>query len=107
MKRRYDVAETIAVLQCIHTDNPHIELHTQVIVGFPSETAEDFQNTLDTLARLPLRRVIVFPYHEKVGTEAAAIEPKVPNAVIQQRTRHALRFLKQRGVKAVLSCDDP
>ena len=64
---------------------PHASIGTDMIVGFPGETDEDFAENLAHLPTLPLSHVHVFPYSDRPGTEASAIPSKVPGPVIRER----------------------
>ena len=66
---RYHNSEDIAdYFIKLRTVNPKIQLVTHIIVGFPSETKEDFEKTLHLLNKVHFDSVIIFPYHEKEKT---------------------------------------
>jgi len=64
---------------------PHASIGSDMIVGFPGETDEDFAANLDYLPRSPLSHVHVFPYSDRPGTAASAMPEKVDGAVIRER----------------------
>ena len=74
MKRQYSKADIIAALTNIRKKLPHAFIGMDVIVGFPSETHQQFEDTYLTLADLPWTRIHVFPYSSRPGTYANRIE---------------------------------
>ena len=64
---------------------PHASIGSDVIVGFPGETDDDFEVNAGYLAGSPLSHLHVFPYSDRPGTEAAAMTDKVPGPVIRAR----------------------
>jgi threonylcarbamoyladenosine tRNA methylthiotransferase MtaB len=98
MKRRYRRELYAERVHLIKTLLPHCSIGVDVITGFPSETAADFQETLDFLHDLDISYLHVFTYSEREDTEALNIHPIVPISERQQRTRKLrnLSFLKQQ-----------
>lgn len=78
MKRKYTSAEVEKSLLQISTRYPQAFVGMDVIAGFPSETQEQFEETYARLAEMPWTRIHVFPYSERTGTKAAAMEISVP-----------------------------
>ncbi len=74
MKRQYSKADIIASLTNIRQKLPHAFIGMDVIVGFPAETHQQFEDTYLTLADLPWTRIHVFPYSSRPGTFANRIE---------------------------------
>ncbi|MFR8348010.1 MAG: radical SAM protein [Clostridium sp.] len=60
---------------------PDISLTTDIIVGFPGETEEDFQETLDVVRKVRFDSAFTFIYSKRTGTPAAAMEDQVPEAM--------------------------
>lgn len=104
MQREHSAAEIRSVLHHARQEHPQITLDTQIIVGFPSETEEDFQATLNLVRESGFNTVVVFPYHDKKGTPASEIAAKVAPDLIQQRMRKAFNYFRKHGVKAYYSC---
>lgn len=86
MKRHYGQDEVVSALNRIRERVPNAFIGMDVIVGFPTESLEQFDDTVATLAKLPWSRIHVFPYSERPGTRAAAFEESVP---LQERHRRA------------------
>ncbi len=85
MKRQYSQEHVIRSLTEIHRRFPKAFVGMDVIVGFPTETHEQFEDTYLTLARLPWTRIHVFPYSERPGTFAARLENGVSEKEIHLR----------------------
>ena len=74
---------------------PDISLTTDIIVGFPGETEEDFLETLDVVRRVRYDSAFTFQYSRRTGTPAAAMEDQIPADVVKDRlTVFLLRFRK-------------
>ena len=85
MRRPYTLAYYRALVDAIVDRLPHASIGTDMIVGFPGETDDDFRANLDYLPTSPLSHVHVFPYSDRPGTGATAMSGKVPGAVIRER----------------------
>ncbi|WP_186566975.1 tRNA (N(6)-L-threonylcarbamoyladenosine(37)-C(2))-methylthiotransferase MtaB [Lawsonibacter celer] len=92
MNRKYDAAryaESVALLRA-HFDRPGIT--TDLIVGFPGETEEEFSATLAFVERCAFSAMHIFPYSRRPGTPAAAMPGQVPRAVKEERAHRAARL---------------
>lgn len=78
MKRKYSAEQVETSLHRIQEVVPGAFVGMDVIAGFPTETAEDFEDTYQRLANLPWTRLHVFPYSERKGTKAAVLSETVP-----------------------------
>ncbi|MFH1403647.1 MAG: radical SAM protein [Candidatus Altiarchaeota archaeon] len=95
MARDYTRDEYINMAGRILERDPEISIRTDIIVGFPSETEEDFQQTLDIIDKIPFGRVEPFIYDDRPGKPASDIQPKVPLDVMKKRKqRISVRFIK-------------
>ncbi len=106
MNRGHTIDEIVQALEKIQESNPKVKLYSQIIIGFPSETEQDFDDTLNQLSRLRLDTVTLFPYDEKERTKSTEIYPKVPADAVQRRIEKAHRYLRERKIHTVLSCND-
>ncbi|CAH2030781.1 tRNA (N(6)-L-threonylcarbamoyladenosine(37)-C(2))-methylthiotransferase MtaB [Trichlorobacter ammonificans] len=86
MRRRYDAALYRQVVEKVAQRLPDAFLAADVIAGFPGETEQEFRETCDLIAALPLADLHVFPYSRRPGTVAAAMPDQLPPAVIKERT---------------------
>lgn len=87
MRRPYAFADYQALIEQIHSLMPHASIGTDLIVGFPGETDEDFDLMRARVAALPLSHLHVFPYSDRPGTAASRLEHKVPGQVVRARGR--------------------
>ncbi len=85
MGRKYDRARYLAIVEALRAARPDIMLTTDLIVGFPGETEEDFEQTLDMVERVGFESSYSFRYSDRPGVAAARMEPKVPDEVGQVR----------------------
>jgi threonylcarbamoyladenosine tRNA methylthiotransferase MtaB len=85
MNRRYTAAEFLARLDMVRDRLAEPAITTDVIVGFPGETPEQFRHTVDVSRRAGFSRMHVFPYSDRVGTPAARMAGKLPRDVIRAR----------------------
>jgi len=104
MQREHLVEPLRDSLQEIRKQNPAISFDTQIMVGFPTETDEEFDQTLHYVADLGFNSVVVFPYDDKEGTDSMVMYPKTPPEIIKQRTRHAFKFFKEANIQAYYNC---
>jgi tRNA A37 methylthiotransferase MiaB len=104
MEREHSPEDLLRVLRRARRASPGVVLETQIIVGFPSETDEEFGDTLRMVRDAGFASVVVFPYHDKEGAAAARLAPKVPQKTIQRRMGEAFRFFKKEGIAAYYSC---
>ena len=105
MQRHNTIEDAADVIARVQVANPGIEVDTQVIVGFPSETQQDLEQTMRWIESLHLHRVTFFYYDEKENTPSREIQPKVPAEVIRERVRIARAYLEERHIPTALSCD--
>lgn len=89
MCRPYTIAYYDALVADIRTRIPHASIGSDIIVGFPGETDDDFEQLASYLERSPLTHIHVFPYSDRPGTAATAMDGKVHGAVIRERARRA------------------
>lgn len=95
MNRKYDLAYFKQKMEQIREIRPDISLTTDIIVGFPSETEEDFQDTLSFVCEDQFSKVHVFPYSRRSGTVAADMAEQVPGDVKKDRVRRLLALSKE------------
>lgn len=97
MNRRYDKEKYLNLVEKIRTAIPDISLTTDIIVGFPGETEEDFQETLDVVKKAGYDTAFTFIYSKRTGTPAAAKEDQVPADVTKDRFNRLLTLVQEQG----------
>lgn len=85
MNRKYDREHYLELVRKLRSAVPDISLTTDVIVGFPGESEEDFEQTLDMLERVRFDFAFTFIYSKRTGTPAAKLQEQVSEAVKKQR----------------------
>jgi threonylcarbamoyladenosine tRNA methylthiotransferase MtaB len=85
MRRPYTLAYYRRLVERIRSEMPHASIGSDVIVGFPGETDDDFARLESYLASSPLTHLHVFPYSDRPGTEAALHPSKVHGGVVRER----------------------
>ena len=85
MNRKYTKEQYLALVEKMKARIPGIVLSTDIIVGFPGETEEDFEDTLDVVSKVHFEQVYMFIYSRRVGTPADKMENQVPDEVKHER----------------------
>lgn len=85
MNRRYTKEQYLELVEKIRAAVPDISLTTDIIVGFPGETEEDFLETMDVVRKVRFDSAFTFIYSKRTGTPAAAMEEQIPEAVVKDR----------------------
>ena len=91
MNRRYTKESYLDLVARIKKAIPDISLTTDIIVGFPGETEEDFQETLDVVRKVRYDSAFTFIYSKRTGTPAAVMEEQVPEVVVKDRFNRLLK----------------
>jgi threonylcarbamoyladenosine tRNA methylthiotransferase MtaB len=95
MRRPYTIEYYASLVDEIRARMPNASIGSDIIVGFPDETDEDFEALASYLERSPLTHVHVFPYSDRPGTAASTMNGKVPGPVVRERGRR-VRDIGQR-----------
>ncbi len=85
MRRSYRSKKFLGILEKVRELIPHAAITTDIIVGFPGETEEDFQGTLDVVEASRFSSAFTFQYSKRPGTPAADLPDQLPKAVVQER----------------------
>ena len=85
MNRRYDKEEYLALFDKLKRELPHYAFTTDIIVGFPNETDEDFNETLKVVDHCKFDNAFTFIYSPRIGTPAALMQDDVPTSVKEER----------------------
>jgi tRNA-2-methylthio-N6-dimethylallyladenosine synthase len=90
MNRKYTKEDYLALVDRVRKEIPEISLTTDIIVGFPGETEEDFEDTLDVMRKVKFDSAYTFLYSKRTGTPAAKRLEQVPEAVMKDRFQRLL-----------------
>lgn len=97
MNRRYDKERYLELVRKIREAMPDISLTTDIIVGFPGETEEDFLETMDVVEKVRYDSAFTFIYSKRTGTPAAVMEDQVPDEVVKDRFDRLLKKVQEIG----------
>lgn len=93
MNRKYTKEQYLNLIDKIKKAKPDIHISTDIIVGFPGETEEDFEDTLDVCRKVGFSTAFTFIYSKRSGTPAANMENQVPEDVIKDRFDRLLNVI--------------
>ena len=91
MNRRYDRERYMSLIEKLRSLMPDITITSDIIVGFPGETEEDFEDTLDIIRRARFDMIFSFIYSRRKGTPAAEMEGQVPRKIQNARFERLLQ----------------
>lgn len=95
MNRKYDLDYYFNKIKEIREVRPNMAITTDVIVGFPGESEEDFLETIDTCKKVGFTKIHVFPYSERKGTKAMELPDHIEPSVKKERARRLLLVSKE------------
>jgi threonylcarbamoyladenosine tRNA methylthiotransferase MtaB len=97
MQRPYTIERYAHLVNTIRARLPHAAIGSDILVGFPGETDDDFEQLTDYLEQSPLTHLHVFPYSDRPGTVASTLPGKVHGATIKARSARV------RGISQALA----
>lgn len=117
MNRKYTKEHYLALVDKIRDRLPDVSITTDIIVGFPGETEEDFQDTLDVVRKVKYDSAYTFIYSKRTGTTAAKMENQVPQDIVKDRFNRLLQTINEvshaisaryegKTAKALVECID-
>ena len=95
MRRSYRQQRYLDIIDSVRAQLPTAAITTDIIVGFPGETEQDFEQTLDVVRRTRFASAYTFQYSPRPGTPAASFDRQVPKAVVQQRYERLVELQEQ------------
>lgn len=101
MNRRYTKEQYLALAEKIRREIPDIAITTDIIVGFPGETMEDVEETIDVIRRVKYDNAFTFIYSKRTGTPAAAMEDQVPEAQVREGFDRVLKVVQETAREQV------
>ena len=99
MNRPYTSGRYMELINDLRAVQPDIHISTDIIVGFPGESEEDFQLTCDLFKEAAFDMAFIFKYSPRSGTPAAELEDNVPQSVKDDRNQILLRLLEQQSLR--------
>lgn len=99
MKRKYNADQALANMERLRAAMPAVRYTTDIIVGFPGETDEDFNETLEFAKKANFLMIHVFPFSARQGTPAAKMGDQVPQEIKKQRSAELIAL--EKGIRAV------
>jgi tRNA-2-methylthio-N6-dimethylallyladenosine synthase len=99
MHRVYTRERFLEIVEKLRRVNPDIGITTDIIVGFPGETEEDFQETMSLAEEVVFENAFVFKYSQRSGTPAAEMDGQLPKEVIERRHADLLKQITDLGRK--------
>lgn len=94
MNRHYTKEDYLLLVDKIRNAVPDIAITTDIIVGFPGETEEDFAETLDVVEKVQYDSAFTFIYSKRTGTPAASMEEQIPEEVVKERFDKLLKRIQ-------------
>ncbi len=98
MNRPYTRESYLRLIDDLRAAQPKLWFSTDIIVGFPGETEEDFAATRDLFTTVGFEMAYIFKYSTRTGTPAAALPDQIPDSVKEERNRGLLELLEQRSL---------
>jgi tRNA-2-methylthio-N6-dimethylallyladenosine synthase len=99
MRRSYRAERFLGIIDRVRAAMPNAAITTDLIVGFPGETEDDFQATLDVVAAARFCGAFTFQYSKRPGTPAAELDDQLPKAVVQERYGRLIELQERIGLE--------
>lgn len=110
MKRRYNSAQAMRVIENIRENIPNANFTTDLMVGFPGESEENFLETVDFVKRARFLDAHVFAYSRREGTPAAYYDNQIPESVKRERSERLIKIkneVKESILDKIVECGKP
>ncbi len=102
MNRRYTKEQYLELALKIRREIPDIALSTDIIIGFPGETMQDVDDTIDVIRKVKFDNAFTFIYSKRTGTPAAAMENQVPEQEVKEQFDRVLKVVQETARAQVL-----
>lgn len=99
MNRKYDKTYFIKKIEQIRKIRPNISITTDLIVGFPGETKDNFDETIDTINKIGFSKIHVFPFSLRKGTKAEELPNHIDDVTKKERVRKILELSKKLEIE--------
>lgn len=101
MRRYWDIKKISQTFLQLRKNYPSLSVYTDIIIGFPTETWDEFMDTLNLIKEVDVNVGSLYTFSCMKGTEAERIEPKVSVKEISRRVKYAKKFLRKSGYKVI------
>jgi len=105
MNRRYTKESYLELVRKLRSRVPDVAITTDIIVGFPGETEEDFLDTMDVVNQVKYDAAFTFIYSKRTGTPAATMPDQVPDEIVKDRFDRLLALVQKHGHEKVRSLE--
>ena len=105
MNRRYTKEHYLELVEKLRARIPDVAITTDIIVGFPGETEEDFLETMDVVDKVHYDSAFTFIYSKRTGTPAASMDNQVPEDVVKDRFDRLLALVQKHGHEKVMALE--
>jgi len=99
MNRKYSVAQYLEIVQALREFDPQYGITTDIISGFPGETEEDFEGSLDVVRKSGFLHVHAFPYSQRLFTPAASMENQISPVVKKARNHRMIEVAEESSLR--------
>ena len=103
MNRKYNLDYFFQKIEQIRKIRPNISISTDLIVGFPGETTDLFEKTIETCKRIKFSKIHVFPYSERKGTSSSRMDNKIDNRTKKYRAKKLIEISKELEINYMSS----
>jgi tRNA A37 methylthiotransferase MiaB len=97
MHRHYDIGEVKKCLLELQKNIPTLMIETHIMVGFPGETKEDFQKSVELVQEIKFSKVEVYSYEARPGTEASTLPDQVPKEIMEKRRKTLTKIVEKKS----------
>ncbi len=101
MNRRYTKEQYLGLVERIRSAIPDVSITTDIIVGFPGETEDDFLETLDVVEKVGYDQAYTFIYSKRTGTPAATMDNQIPDDIVKDRFNRLLKRVNEISYQRV------
>lgn len=105
MNRKYTKDDYLSLVQKIRTKLPDVAITTDIIVGFPGETKEAVDDTIDVVKQAHFNNAFTFIYSKRTGTPAASFEDQVPEELVKENFDRLLKVVQEEAKEQTLKYD--
>ena len=105
MNRKYTKDDYLSLVQKIRTKLPDVAITTDIIVGFPGETKEAVDDTIDVVKKAHFNNAFTFIYSKRTGTPAASFEDQVPEGLVKENFDRLLKVVQEEAKEQTLKYD--